>query len=389
VADIGDCAAPWAFEAVDALSHGDTLDDNRLIEGDNLAVLAALAGELTGRARCIYIDPPYNTAERWTHFDDRLDHAEWLDQLGRSLALLWPCVADDGSLWISIDDGGAHYLKVLADEVFGRAAFVTTVIWQHRTTRENRRAFSNNHEYILVYAKDPKRFRETRNRVPAPPEVLARYKNPDDDPRGPWQSVSANVQAGHATHSQFYELVAPSGRRHVPPNGRCWSYTKERMTELIQAGEVWFGRDGNGVPRLKRFLATAPPGVTPETLWTADVAGTTMGAKHHLLSMFPDEQVFDTPKPEELIQRILTIATDPGDLVLDAYLGSGTTAAVAHKMSRRWLGIEYGAHAATYCARRLRKVVEGETGGISPAVGWRGGGGFRLLREVSLPSLAA
>ncbi len=342
-----------------------------------------------GRVRCIYADPPYNTSERWTHFDDRLDHDRWLDAMAEALSLFWPCLSDDGSLWISIDDGSMHYLKVLADKLFGRASFVTTVVWQHRTTRENRRAFSNNHEYLLVYAKDPRLFRRRRNRVTAPPQVAARYKNPDKDPRGPWQSVSANVQAGHATNSQFYELVAPNGACHVPPNGRCWAYTRERMEALVAAGEVWFGRAGNGVPRIKRYLSGATLGVTPETVWGPDVAGTTMAAKHHLLAMFPDDPVFDTPKPETLIRQILTIATDPDDLVLDGFLGSGTTAAVAQKMRRRWIGIEQGGHAVTHCADRLQKVVDGESGGISPDVGWTGGGGFVFLRHEDAPAIAA
>ena len=378
-----------SLETVAYLSHGARSDSNLLVEGDNVAVLSVLAEELREQARCIYIDPPYNTSERWTHFDDRLDHGEWLVGIERSIQALWPCLADNGSLWISIDDGGMHYLKVLADRLVGRSSFLTTIVWEHRTTRENRRAFSNNHEYVLVYAKNPPLFRATRNRVAAAPEVLARYKNPDEDPRGPWQSVSANVQAGHATASQFYELVAPNGRRHGPPKGRCWVYTRERMEELIAGGEVWFGRDGNGVPRLKRFLSGARLGVTPETLWTADVAGTTMTAKRHLLSMFPEGAVFDTPKPEELVARILEIASDPGDLVLDAYLGSGTTTAVAHKMGRRWIGIERGPQAVTHCAERMRQVVEGEAGGISAAAGWRGGGGFTFLREAWPQPLAA
>ncbi len=377
------------LESVAYLSYGEDGSDNHLVEGDNVAVLAAFGDELRGQARCIYIDPPYNTAERWTHFDDRMDHGDWLAGIEGCIRSLWPCLADNGSLWISIDDGGMHYLKVLVDEIVGRRSFVTTVVWEHRTTRENRRAFSNNHEYVLVYAKDPACFRATRNRMAATPDVLARYKNPDDDPRGPWQSVSANVQAGHATASQFYELVAPNGRRHAPPNGRCWVYTRKRMEALIANGEVWFGRDGNGVPRLKRFLSTAQVGVTPETLWPAAAAGTTMSAKRHLLSMFPDVAVFDTPKPEELVSLIVAIASDPGDLVLDAYLGSGTTAAVAHKMGRRWFGIESGPQAGTHCAERMRQVIRGEQGGISAAVGWTGGGGFTYLREAWPQPLAA
>jgi adenine-specific DNA-methyltransferase len=370
------------------LSYGDASTRNALIQGDNAAVLEALAGELTGAVRCIYIDPPYNNRERYTHYDDRARSQAWLDELERVLALLHPLLRDDGSLWISIDDNEVHYLKVLADKVFGRANFVTTIVWEHRTTRENRRVFSNNHEYILVYAKDPERFASTRNRVAPGPELLKRYTNPDDDPRGPWQSVSANVQGGHGTPGQFYELVAPNGRRHQPPKGRCWVYTRERMDAAVANGEVWFGRDGNGVPRLKRFLAGAAWGVTPETLWTAEEAGTTRTAKREVLEVLGTESVFDTPKPEQLIARVLEIASDPGDLVLDAYLGSGTTAAVAHKLSRDWIGIEVGDHAVTHCAQRLRAVVDGEAGGISSAAGWTGGGGFNFHRLRGLAAAA-
>ena len=362
------------------LSHGDPDSDNVLIQGDNLATLNMLTEDLSGEVRCIYIDPPYNNNERYTHYKDTGRHDRWLESLEHVLIRLRPLLRADGSLWISIDDTEVHYLKVLADGILGWTNFVTTVVWEHRTTRENRKVVSNNHEYLLVYARDLPTFRATRNLVPPSPEILARYANPDNDPRGPWQSVSANVQAGHGTSSQFYEFAAPNGRRHRPPKGRCWVYTRERMEQEIAAGNLWFGRDGNRVPRVKRFLSEAAAGVTPETLWTADIAGTTRSAKRHLLKLFPDDAVFDTPKPEQLISRILTIATDPGDLVLDAYLGSGTTAAVAHKMQRRWIGIEAGDHAVSHCAQRMRKVVDGEDDGISGSVGWSGGGGFRFYR---------
>jgi adenine-specific DNA-methyltransferase len=368
------------LEHVPDLSYGDPEAGNRLICGDNRTVLAAIADDLAGAVRCIYLDPPYNGRERWTHYDDRVGRERWLEGIEATLAAAWPLLRDDGSLWISIDDNEVHYLKVLADGLLGREAFVTTIVWEHRTTRENRRVFSNNHEYLLVYARDAAAFKRARNPVPPSPEVLARYRNPDGDPRGPWQSVSLNVQAGHGTPAQFYEVVAPNGRRHRPPKGRCWAYARERMEAAIAAGTVWFGARGDGVPRLKRYLADAPPGLTPPTLWTAADAGTTMAAKRHGLGLFPDERVFDTPKPEHLLHRVVQIATDPGDLVLDAYLGSGTTAAVAHKTARRWIGVERGEHAVTHCARRMRLVVDGEAGGISGDVGWRGGGGFAFER---------
>lgn len=368
------------FERIAHLSCGSASSGNRLIHGDNLEVLDELGGNLRGAVRCVYIDPPYNNRERYTHYDDRHSHERWLAAMEARIEALAPLLSEDGSLWISIDDNEVHYLKVLADRVLGRERFVTTIAWEHRTSRENRRVFSNNHEYLLVYAHDPERFKASRNPVAASEEILARYKNPDEDPRGPWQSISLTAQDGHGTPAQFYELRAPNGRRHRPPKGRCWVYTDERMQEAIAAGEVWFGADGNGVPRRKRFLADASPGMTPPTLWSAAFAGTSSAAKREVLKLFPRQRVFDTPKPEKLLARVLEIATDPGDLVLDAYLGSGTTAAVAHKMGRRWIGIESGDHAITHCAGRLRMVVEGEESGVSQEVGWRGGGGFRFER---------
>jgi len=294
---------------------------------------------------------------------------------------LKPLLSNDGSIWISIDDREVHYLKVAADAIFGRRNFVSTVIWQQRTTRENRKVFSNNHEYLLVYAADIREFRKKRNLLPPSREQLSRYKNPDRDPRGPWQSTSANVQNGHATSTQYYDLVAPNGRVHRPPEGRCWVYTKERMQQEIRAGNVWFGKTGNGVPRLKSFLRSVRIGLTPETLWKADEVGTSDDAKKHLLQIFPNKPVFDTPKPEALVARILSIASNPGDLVLDAFLGSGTTAAVAHKLNRHYIGIELGDHAVSYCATRLRLVVDGDRSGVSNAVHWTGGGGFDFYRH--------
>jgi adenine-specific DNA-methyltransferase len=377
------------LEDISGLSHGPASVSNRLIQGDNQAVLASLERELSGAVRCVYIDPPYNNREQYGHYDDRGPREEWQASMEGALRRLLPLLSSDGSLWISIDDNEVHYLKVLADQVFGRDRFVTTIVWEHRTTRENRRVFSNNHEYLLVYAMDPELFKARRNLVAPSEEILARYKNPDDDPRGPWQSVSLTAQDGHGTPSQFYDVIAPNGRRHHPPKGRCWIYNEERMSKAIANDEVWFGAKGEGVPRLKRFLSSAPQGMTPPTLWTADFAGTSGGAKREVLKLFPDEQVFDTPKPELLLSRIIEISTDPGDLVLDAYLGSGTTAAVAHKMGRRWLGIEVGEHAITHCARRLRAVVDGEGGGVSEELEWSGGGGFRFQCQRRDLELAA
>lgn len=369
------------FQHVQKLSHGELDSGNALIQGENSAVLEALLARFEGKVRCCYIDPPYNNQERHYAFQDRKGHRDWLDETTARVELLAEFLREDGSLWISIDDREVHYLKVACDTILGRKNFVTTIVWQQRTTRENRKVFSNNHEYILVYAKDLKRFNATRNSLALSPEVKSRYKNPDNDPRGPWQSVSANAQGGHGTPEQHYKLVSPSGKVHLPPPGRVWIYSLRRMKEEIAAGNIWFGKDGNAVPRRKQILAEATRGLTPETLWKAADVGTNDFAKKHLIKMFPDEDVFDTPKPEPLIHRVLEIATSPGDLVLDAYLGTGTTAAVAHKCGRQYIGIEQGNHAVSHCAKRLSLVVDGDDSGISEAVDWEGGGGFDFFRH--------
>lgn len=353
---------------------------NLIIQGDNKSVLRGLQDVAKGTVACAYIDPPYNNLENWTHYSDSASSAQWLSSIKDTAALIRELLEPAGSLWVSIDDGELHYLKVALDQVFGRSNFVHTIIWQQRTTRENRKVFSNNHEYILVYARDIAAFKKKRNLLPADEALLARYANPDNDPRGPWQSISLNAQAGHATPGQFYRLRAPNGKLHEPPRGRCWSFVKDRMAAEIAAGNVWFGRDGNGVPRLKKFLRHSAIGLTPHTLWLADEVGTNDTAKKHVLSLFPDEEVFDTPKPEALVKRIFEIGSNPGELVLDAYLGSGTSAAVAQKIGRRYVGIEIGDHILSHCVTRLEKVIAGEQGGVSSDTCWKGGGSFNLLR---------
>ena len=361
--------------------------DNRLIFGDNLLALKALEQEFAGKVKCVFIDPPYNTGSAFTHYDDGVEHSIWLSLMRDRLELIRRLLTKDGSLWISIDDNEAHYLKVLCDEIFGRANFVATIIWEKRKSRENRRAFSFNHDYVLVYATDKNAFESVRNALPLSKEVLDRYKNPDNDPRGPWQSISALAQAGHATASQFYTLVTPSGKRVDPPKGNCWRYTKSRMDEAILDGRISFGKGGDNVPRIKRYLSENPDdGLTPETIWFADDAGTNDDAKKALIELLSDVGVFDNPKPESLLKQILHIATNPGDLILDSFAGSGTTGAVAHKMGRRWIMVELGDHCHTHIIPRMKKVVDGDDrGGITENVGWKGGGGFRYYHLA--PSL--
>jgi len=363
-------------------SYSASTSKNMIIQGDNNDVLDVLRDQFHAKVKCIYIDPPYNNGEQYTHYHDAKEHEEWIQEVTGVLHKIKPFLREDGSLWISIDDSEMHYLKVAADLVFGRNNFVSTIVWQQRTTRENRKIFSYNHEYILVYAKNPNEFKIARNLLPSTPEISSRYKNPDSDPRGLWQSVSANVQAGHAVKSQFYEVVAPNGNKHLPPNGRCWVYNSDRMNKEIKKNNIWFGKDGKGVPRIKKFLSSSTIGVTPETLWLGSDVGTTKMAKKHLLSLFPEQPVFDTPKPEQLIKRIFDIATNEGDIILDAFLGSGTSTAVAHKMRRKYIGIELGEHIVEYVVSRMRNVIKGEKGGISHDVNWEGGGDFDFYRLV-------
>lgn len=371
-------AAPYRL-LEEAARYGDGNAENMLIQGDNLDSLKALRTYYAGKVKCIYIDPPYNTGSAFEHYEDNVEHSKWLSLMYPRLELLKELLSEDGSIWVSCDGNEEHYLKVIMDEVFGRKNFVTTCTWQQRTTRENRKVFSEDCERIIIHAKDYQQFCSTRNTLHLTNEIRARYKNIDNDPRGAWQSVSVNAQAGHGTPTQFYDLIAPNGKVHKLPPSRCWLYTLDMMQKKISEGRIWFGKSGNNAPREKKFLSEVTKGVTPNTLWAAVDAGTNDEAKKEILALF-DTNIFDTPKPERLIQRILHIATNPGDLVLDSFLGSGTTAAVAHKMERRYIGIEIGEHALTHCVPRLEKVIAGEQGGISRAVGWQGGGGFRLYR---------
>jgi len=369
-----------SLERVAKWSAGRHGTGNALIQGDNLEILKVLARTHSGTVKCAYLDPPYNNGESYRHYFDSMSHEEWLHSVTARLQEIKFLLHKEGSVWISIDDSELHYLKVAADTVFGRTNFVGTIIWERRTTRENRKVLSRNHEYLLIYAKDINFWSKARNSLPLTDDVKDRYKHLDSDPRGPWQSVSANVQDGHATPQQYYDLRAPNGRLHVPPKGRCWVYSKRKMLEEIAKNNVWFGRDGNAVPRLKKFLMNRKAGLTPESLWRANDVGTTSDAKKHLLKLFKGVSLFDTPKPEQLIYRVLQISTNPGDVVLDPYLGSGTTAAVAHKMNRRYLGIEIGEHIKTHCVQRLKQVIAGEVGGVSKKIDWKGGGGFDFYR---------
>lgn len=359
--------------------------DNRLIFGDNLLALKALEQEFAGKVKCVFIDPPYNTGSAFEHYDDGLEHSTWLSLMRERLELLQRLMSADGSIWVVIDDHEAHYLKVLCDEVFGRRNFVDTVIWQKLfTVKNSARFFSGMHDYILVYAKDIERW--NRRLLPRSAALDETYSNPDSDPRGPWTTNA--VQARNYYSQGTYDIVSPSGQVFRPPEGTYWRVSKATFDELDQEGRVWWGRTGDAIPRIKKFLSEAKQGVVPATLWLHEDVGTNAEAKIEIRQVFAttDVDLFMTPKPERLVRRALEIGSEPGDLVLDSFAGSGTTGAVAHKMGRRWIMVELGEHCHTHIMPRLKKVIEGQDpGGVTDTTNWKGGGGFRYYRLA--PSL--
>jgi adenine-specific DNA-methyltransferase len=360
---------------------GKDIFDNRLIFGDNLLALKALEQEFTGKVRCIYIDPPYNTGSAFEHYDDGIEHSIWLSLIRDRLELLHNLIQPEGSIWINIDDNEAHYLKIICDEIFGRYNFVANVLWQKRTSPDARAILGAGHDHILVYAKDLARLK--LNKLPKTDKQISQYKNPDNDPRGPW--VSSDYTAQGYRPNQMYKIGTPGGGEYYPPKGVCWKNIESIFLKLVKERRIWFGKDGRGMPRRKTFLSESG-GNTAWTWWGNEEVGHTQEAKKEVISLFGEESVFDTPKPERLLNRIISLSTDQGDLVLDSFAGSGTTGAVAHKMGRRWIMVELGDHCHTHIIPRLKKVVDGEDqGGISKVVNWKGGGGFRYYRLA--PSL--
>ncbi|NVP22884.1 site-specific DNA-methyltransferase [Treponema phagedenis] len=347
--------------------------DNRLIFGDNLLALKALEQEFSGKVKCVFIDPPYNTGSAFTHYDDGLEHSIWLSLMRDRLEIIKQLLSDDGSLWITIDDNEAHYLKVLCDEIFGRGNFVGTIVWQHSIQGKNdAKLLSLHHNYILVYRNSDLFVRKL---LPRTEEHNTNYKNPDNDPRGAWRS--GDVRSPNYRENLRYVVKTPSGKEiQPPPNG--WRWSEETFKEKVKTGEISFLDDETRV--LRKIYLVDQVGRVPESIWFGKEAGTTRDASNHLASIIEDIS-FDTPKPEQLIERVLQIATNPGDLVLDSFAGSGTTGAVAHKMGRRWIMVELGEHCHTHIIPRLQKVIDGtDQGGISKAVNWQGGGGFRYYR---------
>jgi adenine-specific DNA-methyltransferase len=359
--------------------------DNQLIHGDNLLALKALEQEFEGRIKCVFIDPPYNTGSAFQHYDDGIEHSLWLSLMRDRLELIRKLLKQDGSLWITVDDNEAHYLKVLCDEVFGRPNFVANAIWQKKYTIANdAKWLSENHDHILVYAVDKAIWRPYR--LQRSSDMDDRYRNPDGHPKGRWKATPLYAKRTGSEKEQRFSYTFKNGVVWSPPRGTSPRFPAEGLRRMDKNDEIWFGADGTAVPARKTFLSeltvSGPPSAT---IWLHNEAGNNHEARDEVRAFNPDNP-FDTPKPEKLVKRVLELATLPGDLVLDSFAGSGTTGAVSHKMGRRWIMVELGSHCHTHIIPRMRQVVDGlDTGGVSKAVDWSGGGGFRFFRLA--PSL--
>jgi len=370
------------------LSAGDAGTGNLLAQGDNLEALKALLPYYAGRVKCIYIDPPYNTGnEGWTYNDavnspeirawlgktvgkeaeDLSRHDKWLCLMYPRLHLLREFLREDGAIFVSIDDNEVHSLRHLMDEIFGTRNFIASVIWQKVFSPKNSaRHFSEDHDYIVVYARNSDVW--TPNLIQRGDLAKSRYGKPDNDPRGPW--TSGDLQARNYYSEGTYPITCPSGRViEGPGKGMYWRFSKENFLELDRDGRIWWGKSGNNMPRLKRFLSEVKQGVVPQTLWTYQEVGHTQEAKKELLEIldFPDSQsVFITPKPTRLIKRILQISTDEDSLILDSFAGSGTTGHAVLSLNRedgghrRFILVEMDEKICqTITAERLRRAING------------------------------
>ncbi|MCX6067743.1 MAG: site-specific DNA-methyltransferase [Chloroflexi bacterium] len=371
------------LEADASLSFGATDTENMLIQGDNLEALKALLPYYAGQVKCIYIDPPYNTRSAFEHYDDNLEHATWLSMMYPRLEMLRDLLAEDGSIWVSIDDNEGHYLKVMMDEIFGRQNFIANVIWQKKYAVANdHKTIAPMHDHVLVYQKSE---RWQRNLLARTEEKDRQYRFQDDKGTFRLSDYTCNKTSDERPNL-YYPITQPTtGEQIYPSKTRVWAYSNDEHLRHVKEGFIYWGKDGlANTPSFKRYKhLLRKQGIVPQTLWFHEFAGHTDLSRKEVREVLGTTTLADdflTPKPEKLIQRVLEIASNPGDLVLDSFLGSGTTAAVAHKMGRRYIGIEMGEHAVTHCAPRLQKVVEGEQGGISKDVNWLGGGGFRFYR---------
>ncbi len=356
-----------------------SLDDNLIIHGDNLEALKALLPRYAGKVDVIYIDPPYNTGnEGWAYNDnvnsplmkewlgkvvDRDDlerHDKWCCMMWPRLSLLWELLSDRGSLWITVDDNEAHFCRTICEEIFGGDTFVAQLVWQKRTSRENRTAIASMHDYLLLFAKvGTDDWKGIRRRLASTSEG---YANLDDDPRGPWVSVPFSAQGYRP--NQMYVITSPTGQKLEPPRGRCWAATEPVFKKLLADNRIYFPRGGDGRPRVKQFR-DEDKGLVPSSLWLASEVGDNEDSKKELMEIFSQGAVFDTPKPIELIRRIVEIASDKQSICLDSFAGSGTTAHAVLAQntrddgSRRFILVEAADYANSTTAERVRRAIKG------------------------------
>lgn len=357
--------------------------ENKIIHGDNLLALKSLLPEYEGRIKCIYIDPPYNTGNEGWIYNDKVNspqikkwlgevvgregedlsrHDKWLCMMYPRLKLLKKLLADDGAIFISIDDNEQANLKLICDEIFGAQNFVANVIWEKKFSPQNdARWLSDSHDFILIYAKDKLKWRP--NLLPRTAEMNARYKNPDNDPRGAWTSGDISVKT--YSPNTDYPITLPSGRVVNPPVGLCWRLSKEKFNEMVADNRIWFGANGNNVPRIKRFLSEVQGGSVSKTIWLRDEVGDNQDAKREIKNSLSGAEIFATPKPTRLIEKILRLATDKNSIVLDSFAGSGTTAHAVSNINaqdggnRKFILVEMEDYAETITAERVRRVIKG------------------------------
>jgi len=371
----------------DEFSVGDPESGNLLVQGDNLEALKALLPYYAGQVKCIYIDPPYNTGEESWVYDDKVNspemrswlgqvvggeaedlsrHDKWLCMMYPRLALLQEMLKEDGTLWMSLDDNEVHDGRMILDELFGRNNFLATIVWQKRTSPESRLPLGAAHDYILVYSKNLEIAKKNINRISLTAKRTSEYKNPDNDHRGVWASRDITGQVGHATENQFYELSTPSGKKYHPPTGRCWTVSEQTFNKLVTDNRIWFGKNGSSRPRMKLFLSESE-GATAWTWWTNSEVGHNQEATKELKEIFGEGALFETPKPTRLIQRIIQLATNPGDLILDSFAGTGTTGHAVLKQNaedgggnRRYILIEMDPKISrNITAERLKRIIQG------------------------------
>lgn len=350
-----------------------------IVNEDNDSAMAWLNGAgYRGKVRCVYIDPPYGTGNRFAHYNDNSKSDEWCLQMERHLSLLKDCLSDDGSIWVSIDDNRMPVLRLMMDKVFGINNLLAVNVWHRTYAVDNRQANSVNHEYVVAYAMDRDKYKLLANRIALSEKQALVYNKTDE--RGRWRGTSFTAPSGCVRKNQYYKIVSPSGKEFFPSEGLYWRCIESTYLKLMESGLVDFGKNGDSAPSKKMYLHENK-GTPMTSWWDYTVCGHTHMAKSEMKDLFGDSSVFDTPKPEKLIKHILDVATNPGDIVLDSFAGSGTTGAVAMKMGRKFIMIERGEHCESLAVERMKKVIDGEQGGVSKVVGWNGGGGFQFVKH--------